>query len=66
MDYDRILVLEKGEIAEYGTPFDLMEISTVGVFRKMCEDTGEYAELREIAMRVAREKAMREKDLIQL
>jgi ABC-type multidrug transport system ATPase subunit len=46
---DRILVLDQGQIIEFGTPLDLIEKSPIGHFRKMCEDTGEFDELVEIA-----------------
>jgi ABC-type multidrug transport system fused ATPase/permease subunit len=49
IDYDKVLVLEKGEVAEFGTPIDLIENSPVGTFRSMCEETGEFEELVEIA-----------------
>ncbi|RKO90517.1 P-loop containing nucleoside triphosphate hydrolase protein, partial [Blyttiomyces helicus] len=49
VDYDRILVLDKGEVVEYGTPLELIESSSVGVFRRMIDETGESAELVEIA-----------------
>ncbi|KAJ3202160.1 hypothetical protein HDU67_000756, partial [Dinochytrium kinnereticum] len=49
VDYDRVLVLDHGEVIEYGSPADLMENSEIGHFRKMCEDTGEFEELMQIA-----------------
>jgi ABC-type multidrug transport system fused ATPase/permease subunit len=49
IDYDKILVLGKGELVEFGSPIDLIEKSTVGAFRKMCEETGEFEELVEMA-----------------
>ncbi|XP_032237842.2 ATP-binding cassette sub-family C member 4 isoform X2 [Nematostella vectensis] len=36
MDYDKILVLERGRVAEYGTPQELMEMPD-GVFRQLYE-----------------------------
>ena len=48
MDYDRILVLDKGSIAEFGTPFELLQTNG-GMFKSMVEESGEYAELYEIA-----------------
>lgn len=47
IDYDKILVLDKGEVKEFGTPLDLIEAG--GQFRSMCEETGEFDELLEIA-----------------
>ncbi|KAJ3268805.1 hypothetical protein HDV01_002183 [Terramyces sp. JEL0728] len=49
IDYDKILVLDKGQVLEYGSPLELIERSTVGVFRSMCEETGEFEELLEMA-----------------
>jgi ABC-type multidrug transport system fused ATPase/permease subunit len=46
IDFDRILVLSGGEIAEYGTPRELWE-KEGGLFREMCENTGEPDLLRE-------------------
>ncbi|KAJ3114439.1 hypothetical protein HK100_001659 [Physocladia obscura] len=46
-DYDKILVLEKGCVAQFGTPFELMQVE--GIFRTMCLDSGEYADLLEMA-----------------
>lgn len=49
IDYDKILVLEKGQVVEFGPPIDLIERSPIGAFRKMCEETGEFEELVELA-----------------
>jgi ABC-type multidrug transport system fused ATPase/permease subunit len=49
IDYDKVLVLDKGQVSEFGTPLDLIENSSVGMFRSMCEETGEFEELLEIA-----------------
>lgn len=50
MDYDKILVLEKGEVIEFGTPLELL--NSGGVFTGMCMDTGEMDLLTEIASRI--------------
>ncbi|CAG8602800.1 21542_t:CDS:10 [Gigaspora margarita] len=47
-DYDRILVMDAGEVAEFDAPYLLMQ-KPDGVFRGMCERSGELAELMEIA-----------------
>ncbi|KAI8838411.1 P-loop containing nucleoside triphosphate hydrolase protein [Chytriomyces cf. hyalinus JEL632] len=46
-DYDKILVLEKGRVIQFGTPEELM--TREGVFKSMCEDSGEFSELLEMA-----------------
>ena len=47
VDFDRILVLSDGEVAEFGTPRDLWEKDN-GIFRGMCEESGERDRLRAI------------------
>lgn len=39
IDYDKVLVLDRGEVIEYGDPFDLIS-KQGGIFRGMCEQTG--------------------------
>ncbi|CAJ0640524.1 439_t:CDS:2 [Entrophospora sp. SA101] len=56
-DYDRILVLDEGRLVEFDHPYTLMQ-SDDSLFRTMCERSGEFAELLDIA------KAKYEKDLI--
>ncbi|KAJ1992782.1 hypothetical protein GGI25_003330 [Coemansia spiralis] len=41
IDYDRVLVLDKGKIVEFDTPWNLLQRDS-GVFRSMCEKTGEF------------------------
>ena len=40
IDYDKVLVLEKGEVIEYDSPWELIE-KDGGVFRSMCEMSGD-------------------------
>ncbi|KAJ3212518.1 hypothetical protein HDU82_000940 [Entophlyctis luteolus] len=47
-DCDRVLVLDEGRVAEFGTPEELIGRAD-GHFRRMCEDSGDLAELVEIA-----------------
>ncbi|KAJ3089424.1 hypothetical protein HK102_006441, partial [Quaeritorhiza haematococci] len=51
MDYDKILVLDKGRVVEYDSPYALVQIED-GWFRKMCEETGEFSDLVDIARNV--------------
>ncbi|KAI6841124.1 bile acid-transporting ATPase [Hortaea werneckii] len=41
IDYDKVLVLDKGEVIEYGDPFDLVS-KEGGIFRGMCEMSGDF------------------------
>ncbi|KAI1497200.1 P-loop containing nucleoside triphosphate hydrolase protein [Biscogniauxia marginata] len=50
-DFDRILVLSEGRAAEYGTPRELWELGEGeggGLFRSMCENSGEREVLRRV------------------
>jgi len=44
IDYDKVLVLDKGEVVEYGDPWDLVKKER-GIFRGMCEMTGDFTSL---------------------
>jgi ABC-type multidrug transport system fused ATPase/permease subunit len=48
-DFDRILVLSEGAVVEFGTPKELFEKED-GVFRDMCEHSGEKEKLIETIM----------------
>ncbi|KAG0174280.1 hypothetical protein DFQ28_000118 [Apophysomyces sp. BC1034] len=42
IDYDRVLVLDQGNLVEYDTPYNLlMNDAGLGVFKSMCEKSGE-------------------------
>jgi ABC-type multidrug transport system fused ATPase/permease subunit len=48
IDYDRVLVLSKGEVVEFGSPLELLKNEN-GIFHHMCQESGEYQELYELA-----------------
>lgn len=48
VDYDKVLVLDKGEVVEYAHPWELMRKKD-SVFRSMCEMTGDYDTLAKAA-----------------
>ncbi|KAI8989077.1 multidrug resistance-associated ABC transporter [Trametes punicea] len=58
IDYDRLIVLDKGELAEFDTPLNLIQ-KEGGIFRSMCLKSGTFAELEATA------KAKAERDLNQ-
>ncbi|KAL2016763.1 hypothetical protein VTK56DRAFT_3111 [Thermocarpiscus australiensis] len=57
VDYDKVLVLDKGQIAEYGHPWELMR-KAGGSFRSMCEMSGDYAVLAAAAKKAYRAKQL--------
>ncbi|KAK4099542.1 P-loop containing nucleoside triphosphate hydrolase protein [Parathielavia hyrcaniae] len=67
VDYDKVLVLDKGRIVEYGHPWELMRGKQGGggggggggVFRGMCEMSGDYG-----ALAAAAKKAWKGKQLV--
>ncbi|KAJ3027867.1 UNVERIFIED_CONTAM: hypothetical protein HDU68_002956, partial [Siphonaria sp. JEL0065] len=52
IDYDRVLVLEHGKIEEYDSPLNLLNKQS-GIFKKMCEESGEFSELVKMAITAA-------------
>ncbi|KAI0357033.1 multidrug resistance-associated ABC transporter [Trametes cingulata] len=48
IDYDRLIVLDKGELAEFDTPLNLIQ-KEGGIFRSMCLKSGTFAELEAAA-----------------
>ncbi|KAI0752859.1 multidrug resistance-associated ABC transporter [Daedaleopsis nitida] len=48
IDYDRLIVLDKGELAEFDTPLNLIQ-KEGGIFRNMCLKSGTFGELEAAA-----------------
>ncbi|KAJ7258427.1 multidrug resistance-associated ABC transporter [Mycena haematopus] len=55
IDYDRLLVLDKGKLVEFDTPLRLIE-KDGGIFRGMCLKSGHFAEL-EVSARAKAEQS---------
>ncbi|RMZ78679.1 hypothetical protein DV738_g3746, partial [Chaetothyriales sp. CBS 135597] len=51
IDYDMILVLDHGEVVEYDSPWNLIR-NEKGSFRSMCETSGQFETLFELAKKV--------------
>ncbi|KAG0268348.1 hypothetical protein DFQ27_006971 [Actinomortierella ambigua] len=47
-DYDKVLVLDHGQVAQYDTPMNLLR-DEGGIFKGMCQRSGEYELLVEMA-----------------
>lgn len=52
IDYDRLIILDKGNIAEFDTPYNLIR-KEGGIFRDMCVKSGAFGELLEAAATAA-------------
>ncbi|KAJ1665762.1 hypothetical protein IW140_003278 [Coemansia sp. RSA 1813] len=50
IDYDRVLVLDRGNIAQFDTPYNLLQ-NKGGIFWNMCENSGELDHLYAVASR---------------
>ncbi len=48
IDYDRLIVLDKGQVAEFDTPLNLIHKED-GIFRTMCLKSGTFGELEAAA-----------------
>lgn len=53
IDYDRLLVLDKGRLIEFDTPWNLIQ-KEGGIFRGMCMKSGNFHELQWSAKSKAR------------
>ena len=54
VDYDRLIVLDKGRVAEFDTPWNLIR-KDGGIFRGMCLKSGSFSELEESAKAKAKQ-----------
>ncbi len=57
IDYDKVLVLEKGQVVEYDSPWELISKED-GSFRAMCEVSGHFEILVEGAKKAADQKKL--------
>ncbi|CAI2167258.1 20609_t:CDS:10 [Funneliformis geosporum] len=48
IDYDRVLVLDHGNVAEFDTPYNLLQ-NPDSLFYKLCEQSNEFEYLKELA-----------------
>jgi ABC-type multidrug transport system fused ATPase/permease subunit len=57
IDYDMVLVLDKGEVVEYADPWELIQ-QEGGHFRSMCETSGEFDSLYELARKAWQDRRL--------
>ncbi|KAL9586159.1 MAG: hypothetical protein Q9212_001080 [Teloschistes hypoglaucus] len=57
IDYDKVLVLDKGKVMEYDAPWELMQKED-GIFRGMCEMSGDIDILTEEAKKAGNKKKL--------
>ncbi|KAK4230393.1 ATP-dependent bile acid permease [Podospora fimiseda] len=57
VDYDKVLVLDKGRIVEYGHPWELLKKAD-GTFRSMCEMSGDFSTLSTAAKKAYKAKQL--------
>lgn len=57
IDYDKVLVLDKGQVVEYDSPWELM-LREKGIFRGMCEVSGHLDSLVEGAKKANDQKKL--------
>ena len=57
IDYDKVLVLDKGEVVEYAHPWELIQKED-GSFRGMCETSGDLDVLLDLAKKAWDEKRL--------
>ena len=57
IDYDKVLVLEKGEVVEFDDPWQLIKKED-GSFRAMCETSGDFDTLFELAKKAFQDRRL--------
>ena len=57
IDYDKVLVLDKGEVIEYDSPWNLLANEN-GIFHGMCEMSGDFESLINGARRAEDKKKL--------
>jgi len=57
VDYDKVLVLDKGSVVEYGHPWELMQMPD-GSFKGMCETSGDFDNLAKAAKKAFKAKQL--------
>lgn len=57
IDYDRVLVLDRGEVKEYADPWELIRKED-GLFRAMCETSGDFDSLYELAKKAWQDRRL--------
>jgi ABC-type multidrug transport system fused ATPase/permease subunit len=57
VDYDAVLVLDKGEVKEYASPWELLQQED-GLFRSMCETSGDFDTLYQLAKKAWQDKRL--------
>ncbi|KAL9000019.1 MAG: hypothetical protein Q9169_001264 [Polycauliona sp. 2 TL-2023] len=63
IDYDKVLVLDKGRVVEYDAPWELITQED-GIFQSMCEMSGELEMLTEEAKKAGSKKNRRSYDVL--
>jgi ABC-type multidrug transport system fused ATPase/permease subunit len=59
VDYDKVLVLDKGEVVEYGHPHELLKKEgDLAVFKGMCEMSGDFEILQKAAKKAYEAKRL--------
>jgi ABC-type multidrug transport system fused ATPase/permease subunit len=57
IDYDRVLVLENGEVVEYGDPWELLRKED-GHLRAMCQTNADFDSLYELAKKAWQDRRL--------